>query len=94
MGLARVVAFEGVSKERMDELKRRMGEGEQPEGMNATEFLMLHDPEADTSLAILFFENEEDYKRGDEMLNAMPTDDTPGRRTSVARYDVAMRMTN
>ena len=94
MGLARVVAFEGVSKERMDELKRRMSEGEQPEGMNATEFLMLHDPEADTSLAILFFENEEDYKRGDEMLNAMPTDDTPGRRTSVARYDVAMRMTN
>jgi hypothetical protein len=93
MGLARVVAFEGVSKERMDELKREVSEGEQPEGLNATEFLMLHDPEADTSLAILFFENEEDYKRGDEVLNAMPTDDTPGRRTSVARYDVALRMT-
>jgi hypothetical protein len=42
---------------------------------------------------ILFFETEEDYGRGDEVLNAMPADETPGRRSSVARYDVAIRMT-
>jgi hypothetical protein len=54
---------------------------------------VLHDPDAEKSLVILFFENEADYRRGDEVLNAMPADDTPGRRTSVARYDVAMRMT-
>jgi hypothetical protein len=43
--------------------------------------MLLHDPEADRSLAMLLFENEEDYQRGDAMLNAMPAGDTPGRRT-------------
>ena len=42
---------------------------------------------------ILFFDNEDDYRRGDEALNAMPAGDTPGQRTSVAKYEVAMRMT-
>ncbi|HKF80314.1 MAG TPA: hypothetical protein VKB17_05765 [Thermoleophilaceae bacterium] len=42
---------------------------------------------------VLFFESEDDYKRGDEVLNAMPAGDTPGRRTSVTKYEVAARMT-
>ena len=41
---------------------------------------------------ILFFDAEDDYRQGDGTLNAMPTAATPGQRTSVARYDVAMRM--
>ncbi len=53
---------------------------------------MLHDADASKSIAIVFFDNEDDYKRGDEALNAMPTTDTPGQRTSVAKYDVAIRM--
>ena len=93
MAIARVVAFEGVSKERMEGMRGEMTDAEQPEGLNATEFVMLHDPETETSLAIVFFETEEDYKRGDEVLRAMPAGETPGRRTSVARYDVAIRMT-
>jgi len=93
LAIARVVTFDGVSKERMDELGREMGDREQPEGLNATEFVMLHDPGAETALAIVFFETEEDYERGDEVLSAMPADDTPGRRASVTRYDVAARMT-
>ncbi|MDX6483155.1 MAG: hypothetical protein QOG81_1752 [Gaiellaceae bacterium] len=93
MALARVVTFEGVDKARMDEMDSSMQGQEQPEGLNATEFVVLHDPEAEKSLVILFFENEDDYKQGDEILNAMPTSDTPGRRSSVAKYDVAMRMT-
>jgi hypothetical protein len=32
MALARVVAFEGVSKDRMDEMSREMRESEAPEG--------------------------------------------------------------
>ena len=92
MALARVVSFEGVSTDRIEEMKRELREGERPEGMPATEMVMLHDPESETSLAILFFETEEDYRRGDEILNAMPAGDTPGRRTSVTRYDVAHRM--
>lgn len=93
MALARVVTFEGVSKDRVEEIKREMREGERPEGIPATELLMLHDPEAEKSLVVVFFETEDDYRRGDETLNAMPTGDTPGRRTSVTRYDVALRMT-
>jgi hypothetical protein len=44
-------------------------------------------------LALVFFENEEDYTQGDATLNAMPTGDTPGQRTSVTKYNVAVRMT-
>jgi len=93
MPLARVVTFEGVSKDRMDEMDREMREGDPPEGFPGTEVLVLHDPEAETSVAIVFFENEDDYKRGDEILGAMPAGDTPGRRTSVTKYNVATRMT-
>ena len=93
MALARVVSFDGVTKDRIDEIKREMSEGDQPEGVPATEVVVLHDPEAEKSLVILFFETEDDYMRGDEALNAMPASDTPGRRASVTRYDVSARMT-
>jgi hypothetical protein len=93
MALARVVSFEGVSKERMEELAREMREGDRPEDLPATEVVVLHEPEAEKSLVILFFATEDDYMRGDEVLSAMPADDTPGRRTSVTKYDVPIRMT-
>jgi hypothetical protein len=92
MALARVVSFEGINKNRIEEMQREMRDGERPEGLPATEIIVLHDPEAEKSLVILFFETEQDYRRGDEILNAMPASDTPGRRTSVTRYDVAVRM--
>jgi hypothetical protein len=92
MALARVVSFDGVSKDRMEEMDREMREGEPPEGFPPSELIVLHDPEAEKSLAIVFFETEDDYKRGDEILNAMPAGDTPGQRTSVTKYDVAVRM--
>lgn len=93
MPLARVVSFEGVSKDRMDEMRRQMEDGERPEGLPASEIIALHDAEGETSLVILFFETEEDYARGDATLNAMEPGETPGRRASVTRYDVAVRMT-
>jgi hypothetical protein len=92
MALARLVTFDGVTTERMEEMNREMGEGEQPEGMPATEIVVLHDPGAEQSVVILFFETEEDYRRGDEVLNAMPAGDTPGQRTSVRKYNVENRM--
>ena len=92
MPVARVVSFEGVGKDRMEEMQREMGEGQPPEGFPSAEVVALHDADAEKSLVIFIFETEDDYRRADEMLNAMPTGDTPGRRTSVARYDVAMRM--
>jgi hypothetical protein len=92
MALARVVSFEGVSKDRIEQMKREMSEGERPEDIPATEVIVLHDPETEKSLALVFFETEDDYTRGDEALNAMPASDTPGQRTSVTKYEVAIRM--
>jgi hypothetical protein len=93
MALARVVAFNGVTRERIEQLKGEIESGERPEEVPATEVLLLHDAAADESLAVLFFETEEDYATGDAALNAMPRDDTPGTRTSVRKYDVVARMT-
>jgi hypothetical protein len=92
MALARVVTFDGVSKERMDELNSRMESGDPPEGMPSGELIVLHDAEAEKSIAIVIFDSEEDYKKGDEILGNMPTGDTPGTRTSVTKYNVATRM--
>jgi hypothetical protein len=92
MPLARVVSFEGVSSDRMAEMKGQIESGEPPEGMPSSELLILHDPEAERSLAIVIFDNEEDYRKGHEILDAMPSSDTPGSRTSVTKYDVAHRM--
>jgi hypothetical protein len=92
MAVARVVTFEGVSKDRMDELQREMSQGDPPEGFPPSELLVLHDPEAEKSLVVVIFENEDDYRKGDEILNAMPADETPGQRTSVKRHDVAIHM--
>ena len=94
MAIARVVTFEGVSTQRIAELKREFEEGDRPDEVPAKEFLVLHDPESERSMAILLFDSEDDYRRGDEALNAMPTDDTPGQRTSVTKYDVAVRVSS
>jgi hypothetical protein len=93
MTLARVVTFEGVGKDRMEEMKREMQEGQPPEGLSGQEIIALHDPEAEKSLVIIFFDSEEDYQRGDEILNAMPAGDTPGRRSGVTKHHVAVRQT-
>jgi len=92
MALARVVSFDGVSGDRIAEMQSEMEGSEQPENVPAKEIVVLHDPSADKSLVILFFETEDDYRRGDEALNAMPASDTPGARTSVTKYNVAFRM--
>ncbi len=92
MAVARVVTFEGVSKDRMDEMDREMSDGQPPEGFPAAEMIVLHDAEAEKSLVIVMFETDDDYRRGDEILSAMPAGDTPGKRTSVTKYNVATRM--
>jgi len=92
MALARVVTFDGVDSDRIAQMKSEMEGGERPDNIPATEIIILHDPDADKSVAIVFFDNEDDYRKGDEALSAMPTGDTPGQRTSVTKYQVAIRM--
>jgi hypothetical protein len=92
MAFARVVTFEGVGKDRIEEMRGEM-QGDQPEGLPAKEIIVLHDPDAEKSVVIVFFDNEDDYRQGDEVLNAMPAGDTPGNRTSVEKYEVPIRRT-
>lgn len=93
MTLVRVVSFDGVTHDRMKEMQSEMQGSEPPEGLPAKEIVVLHDAEAEKSLVLLFFDSEEDYRQGDETLNAMPSGDTPGQRTGVAKYEVAVRRT-
>ena len=93
MAFARAVTFDGVDKDRMAAMDSEMRDGQPPEGLDATEIIVLHDPDADQALVIIFFETEDAYTRGDAILSAMPAGDTPGRRASVTKYNVATRMT-
>jgi hypothetical protein len=91
MALARVVSFEGVTSDRMESLKSEIESGDPPEGMPPAELVILHDAEGERSLAIVIVDNEDDYRKADEILSSMPGPDTPGQRTSVDKYQVAVR---
>jgi cell division septal protein FtsQ len=92
MALARVVSFDGVDQDRVDEMKSRIGQGP-PDDVPAKEVVMLYDAEAQKAMVVLFFDNEDDYNRADQTLSAMPADETPGRRSAVGKYEVAVRAT-
>jgi len=91
MALARVVSFEGVTSDRMAKLRSEIEDGDPPEGMPPAELVILHDADNERSLAIVIVDNEDDYRKADEILGSMPGPDTPGQRTSVTKYDVAVR---
>jgi len=90
MALARVVEFENVNGESIERARAQI-EGEPPDGLRATEIVVLHDAAAAKSLVAVFFDNEEDYAEGDAILGAMSPGDTPGTRLSVTKYAVAVR---
>lgn len=92
MALARVVSFDGVSSDHMAEMTARMQNDDPPEGLDVTEMLLLHDPDSEQALAVLVFADEDAYRSGDAILDAMPAGDTPGRRDAVRKYTVAWRM--
>jgi hypothetical protein len=92
MALARVVMFDGVSRDRIQEMQSEMQDAQPPEGVPAKEIILLHDPDAEKSVVLLFFDSEDDYRQGDETLSAMDAGETPGQRTGVTKYEVAMRM--
>ena len=93
MAVARVVEFDGVSKERVEEMRQQMQGEAPPEGVPVKEIVVLHDGDAEKAVVVLFFDSEEDYRQGDEALNAMPAEDTPGKRSAVKKYDVVHRQT-
>lgn len=93
MALARVVEFDGVSKDRLDQMRQEMEGSAPPEGVPVKELIVLHDADAEKAVVVVFFDSEDDYQQGDAALNAMPADDTPGKRSSVKKYDVVHRQT-
>ena len=73
-----------------EEINSRAGSGP-PEGVPSKGFTLLIDPENGRALAIGLFETEEDYAKGDEVLNAMdPPGGSLGNRTSVDKYEIAL----
>ena len=91
MAIVRLVTFDGVTTDRMNQMRDEMQGREPPEGLNAKEIIVLHDPDTERSTVLVFFDNEDDYRQGDEILSNMDRGDTPGAHTSVTRYDVAHR---
>jgi hypothetical protein len=91
MALVRVVEFDEVGSDRAAEIKRQVEQEDPPGDMPATEIVVLHDADQGKALVAIFFDSDDDYARGDEILNAMSADDTPGRRTGVTKYEVAAR---
>jgi hypothetical protein len=87
------VSFEDVSNEQIEAIRKEITENAPPGGMSPTEIMVLYDSGAEKALVVLFFETEDDYKRGDAVLSAMPADEVPGKRASVTKYEVAVRRT-
>jgi len=90
---ARVARWEGAESGSLEQSAaqiRAESESGPPEGVPAKGFLLLHDLDGGRALAVTFFETEEDYRQGDEALNAMnPPGEGMGRRIAVDKYEVA-----
>jgi hypothetical protein len=93
---ARVARWEGNTAEELqqlaEEFNSRAKDGP-PEGVPATGFMMLADPDNGRSLAIALFATEEDLRKGDETLNGMtPSIATSGHRVWVEHYEVPVNL--
>jgi len=89
----RVVRFTGVTADRMDQLRGRVGEsGGPPEGVPSTGIQIVFDESQGTAVVLQFFDSEEDMRTGAEVLGAMDPADTPGARASVDAGEVVAEM--
>lgn len=93
---ARVATFQHDGTEAVDKMLESMGSESQsgpPPGLeDAKGFMVFVDRENAKSVGIVFFEDEEALKRGDEVLNNMsPGDETGAKRTSVTFYEVPIQ---
>jgi hypothetical protein len=94
MAIVRAVEFDGVTQETIDNVAAMINSSDAPpDDIPAQQIVVLWDETAQKSLTLVFFANEADYQQGDAALNAMPASDTPGTRTSVTKYQVAVHKT-
>ena len=86
---ARVVRFTDVTPEQIEAVMARVKEsGGPPEGVPSTGLKLLYDKDQGTAVFIGMFANEDDLKKGSEILDKMDTGDTPGTRASVDLCEV------
>jgi hypothetical protein len=88
---ARIATFD-LDPDRIDIARKEVESNWEtpPEGLeNTKQFWMLVDRQNGVGLGVTVFETEEDLRRGDEALKAMPR--AGGPRTNVAFYEVLFR---
>jgi hypothetical protein len=93
---ARVVRWEGGNaeaiKSSIEEIRSQADAGPPP-GVPAKGLVILQDLEGGKVISIGLFENESDYREGDETLNSMsPPGEGFGSRTEVGKYEVALEL--
>lgn len=95
---ARVARWEGADAKSLEESAAEIRaqaetEGGPPPGLPAKEFFLLQDTAAGKAVAIMLFENEDDYRQGDEKLNSMsPPGDGMGDRVSVEKFELVVHV--
>jgi hypothetical protein len=88
---ARVATFEFGDASKLDQQIaeiRQQGADGPPENIPAKEFLMMIDRDAGRVVSVMLFDSEDDYRKGDETLNAMSPEEGSMRRTSVEKFEV------
>lgn len=91
---ARVAKWEGAEADALrrssSEIRSRAASGP-PDGVPASGFLLLIDPDDGRCLAVTLFADEVALRQGDATLSEMsPPGDGLGRRASVETYEVAV----
>ena len=86
---ARVVRFDGVTRETIDKVLAEIEESDgPPPGVDANRMQMLWSEGAGTSLFVAWFETREAMEAADRVFGAMDPGDTPGSRQSVDLCEV------
>jgi len=90
----RVVRFDDVSAERMQELLARIEESDgPPPGVPASGLEVLFDSDQGTAVVLQSFETTEDMEAGAKVFDAMDASETPGTRASVDMCEVKVKLT-
>jgi hypothetical protein len=90
---ARVIRFTGVSPEQVAKVSDQIKEsGGPPPDVPAKSLKLFVDEDQSTAVVIVYFETEDDLRRGSEALDAMDAGETPGTRASVDLCEVKMEM--
>lgn len=86
---ARVVRFDGVSREGIDQVLAQIEESDgPPPGVDAKRMQMLWDEDSQTSTFIAWFETKDAMVEAHRIFDAMSVGDTPGNRVSVDQAEV------